>query len=92
MPSFPSLITGLAIVSGSFLGVASHRRQCGNEVSAEVVAQQEAHLNAQLNSPSIQATNSPVIPVYFHVVKKNDTLAGGNVPYVLLAFFYLNIR
>jgi hypothetical protein len=57
------------------------RRHCGNELSAAQVAQNEAdYAQALINPPAVGIAASPVIPVYFHVVRRNTSLAGGNIP------------
>lgn len=56
--------------------------RCGTEISDEEVVQAEAHFQADKVPPPEVAVEATTIQVYFHVVSKDTTLAGGNVPYV----------
>lgn len=56
--------------------------RCGTEISDEEVAKAEAHFQANKVPPPEVSVEAATIQVYFHVVSKDTTLAGGNVPYV----------
>jgi len=56
------------------------RRTCGSEVSAEKHARMEADFAAKKVSYKESATAAATLNVYFHVIQKDSTLSGGNVP------------
>ncbi|KXN84751.1 hypothetical protein AN958_12178 [Leucoagaricus sp. SymC.cos] len=67
------------------------RRTCGNELTAAQVA----HLEADFAAKKVEAPEvgifAATVPVYFHVIQKDSTLAGGNVPWVIYYLVvYLN--
>ncbi|KAF5359435.1 hypothetical protein D9756_003472 [Leucocoprinus leucothites] len=56
------------------------RRTCGNELTATQVAEIEADFAAKkVEAPEV-GIFAATIPVYFHVIQKDTSLAGGNVP------------
>ena len=64
-------------------------RRCGSSVTPDVVVRAEARfatyskLVAGKLSANVSKGSKPAnISVYWHVISANDTLAGGNVPYV----------
>lgn len=66
-------------------------RRCGSSVTPDVVVRAEARfatyskLVAGKLSANVSKSGKPAnVSVYWHVVSANDTLAGGNVPYVCL--------
>ncbi|KIP09189.1 hypothetical protein PHLGIDRAFT_34585 [Phlebiopsis gigantea 11061_1 CR5-6] len=86
---FRSLIA--AVFLGASLAVASPLngtylgRGCGSHLSAEKVAEFEAHFAAhkveqKVSTDAVSAAATVNIPVYFHVISKDSTTAGGNVP------------
>ncbi len=78
LPSFFSL-AALALAHPTVNHNA--RRLCGSEISATEVAQREADFAVALkNAPDFSIAAAPIIPVYFHVIRKNNSLSGGNIP------------
>lgn len=63
-------------------------RGCATSISVDEVARVEAKFAEYKYSfaNKTDAAKANVVPVYFHVVSKDSTLAGGNVEYVLESF------
>jgi hypothetical protein len=55
-------------------------RKCGTFISDQAIIAAEKHFTE--NGVTVNAASSVTIPVHFHVVSKDNTLAGGNIPYV----------
>ena len=58
-------------------------RRCGTTITDEKLAANEAHFKANyVTKPAalIHTAAVPTVSVYFHVVSKDSTTAGGNVP------------
>ncbi|KAH8829474.1 metalloprotease [Flagelloscypha sp. PMI_526] len=64
----------------ALLGSASASRLCGTTVSAE----RRVELEADFESKRVicHPTKEVKIPVYWHVIQKNNTLEGGHVPFI----------
>lgn len=61
------------------------RRVCGSSISEEKKVAAEAHFHANFVPPpptALVAAATPTVSVYFHVISKDSTTAGGNIPYV----------
>ncbi|KZW01094.1 zincin [Exidia glandulosa HHB12029] len=79
-----AFISLLALVASAI----AQPRTCGSTPSAQTVLAAETHFQGLLAANSTQAHAlatlgtlvAPVIPVYFHVIRANTSLAGGNVP------------
>jgi hypothetical protein len=86
----------LAIASLAFSATTpAVPRKCGSEVSPTIAAKIEsqfakhnaaADVAAAANSSTNAQRVAPVIPVYFHVIRKDSTIAGGNIPYVTVSY------
>jgi hypothetical protein len=91
-----------AVSSVSAIAPAPVGRQCGNTVSDAKFAAAEAHFAAnKVSTPApefISASDEDrkkagEVSVFFHVIHKDDTVAGGNVPSVSpLPFFLLKVK
>ena len=60
-----------------------YHRGCANSLTDEQVAEKEAHFLAhQVPKPAslVQAAATATVSVYWHVVSKDSTVSGGNVP------------
>ncbi|KAH8830656.1 metalloprotease [Flagelloscypha sp. PMI_526] len=87
---FSILLTALAasaaFVQASSLTPRAQRVRCGTSPSAEKVEQMEAHFNANrvpassTSASAAKKANGTTIDVYFHVIYKSKTEAGGYVP------------
>jgi hypothetical protein len=59
------------------------RRTCGTSITDEQLAAAEADFQANLVPPPHSlAPTAATINIYFHVISKDATLAGGNIPFV----------
>lgn len=63
---------------------------CGTTISDERLVAAEAHFKANAVGKEafahVSAAASATVPVYFHVISKDSTTSGGNVPQV---YFYI---
>lgn len=62
-------------------------RACATHPSDEKVLAYEAHFTAHKVEKAAfkgEAAQAATVPVYFHVISKDSTAAGGNVPWVSL--------
>lgn len=69
-------------------GSAPTGRACGTYISDEALVAAEAHFNANKVSPSDLREGAAAVAtlnIYYHVVYKSTTVAGGNVPDTQLA-------
>ena len=57
-------------------------RKCGTSISEERLLAAEKHFsdNAVSKEFFTDAAAAATVPVYFHVISKDSTVAGGNVP------------
>jgi hypothetical protein len=55
-------------------------RLCGTTISDEKLIAAEKHFAANRVSANDASADVTAINVHFHVIQKDDTLAGGNVP------------
>ncbi|KAF5369763.1 hypothetical protein D9758_001331 [Tetrapyrgos nigripes] len=55
-------------------------RRCGTVISDDDLIAAEAHFAANKIVPSALAPQAATLNVYFHVISKDSSLAGGNVP------------
>lgn len=56
-------------------------RGCEVKLTREQILAAEAHFNELNAQPPITARAASVsVPIVFHVIQKDNTLAGGNVP------------
>ena len=69
-----------AVVGGPVNTTVPLRRACGTSITEAQIAAAEAHFAQHKIEPSSFAAAAS-IPVFFHVVSKDSTVAGGNVPY-----------
>ncbi|KAL1946598.1 hypothetical protein VTO73DRAFT_14702 [Trametes versicolor] len=73
-----------AVLGASFSDRAvSDVRVCGSSISEEKKAAAEAHFHANFVPPpptALVAAATPTVSVYFHVISKDSTTAGGNIP------------
>ena len=63
------------------------RRGCGTTFSDEVIAAKEAYFLAhKVPKPAsfVETAAAATISVYWHVVRRDTSLTGGNIPYVAL--------
>ncbi len=61
--------------------------RCGTEISDEEIIRAEAHFQANKVPPPDVSVEAATIQLYFHVISRDTTLAGGNVPYVYTHHF-----
>jgi hypothetical protein len=73
-------VAAFFVVSALATPFNSTRRTCGSEVSAERLAKMEADFSAKKVSYKESAAAAATVNVYFHVIQKDSTLSGGNVP------------
>ncbi|KAH8077879.1 metalloprotease [Cristinia sonorae] len=83
--AFLALALGVSSALGSPYVNGTVARGCGSHISDEKILAAEAHFQANAVGPEAFAAfdaeeAAPVIPVYFHVISKDTTVAGGNVP------------
>lgn len=74
-------LLGAAVVIANPVNTTIVPRQCGTVISDAQLIAAEKHFQAN----KVEKVNSSVaaaatIPVYFHVISKDSTLAGGNIP------------
>ena len=56
-------------------------RGCGSDITREEVLAAQTHFTEHFVEAVPSVTSETVdVPVVFHVIQKNDTLEGGNVP------------
>ncbi|TFK43249.1 Metalloprotease [Crucibulum laeve] len=80
--AFFSLLIGASAVLASPFNTTA-RRVCGTAITDEELITAEKHFQANKIEPnqfSTEATAAASINVHFHVISKDSTLAGGNVP------------
>lgn len=75
-----SLILGVSAVIATPLNTTVVQRTCGTTISDERLAAAEAHFQANKVVPNSFAALKATINVHFHVISKDSTLAGGNIP------------
>ncbi|KAF9569388.1 metalloprotease [Agrocybe pediades] len=76
-----SVLLGVSAVLATPFNATATRRTCGTTISDEKLALAEAHFQAHKVTPSsFAAASAATINVYFHVIQKDTTLAGGNIP------------
>ncbi|THH21441.1 hypothetical protein EUX98_g8384 [Antrodiella citrinella] len=82
--AFIALFLGVSSVLGSPLVSNVTIRGCGTSISDEKLIAAEEHFNANYIGKEafahVDAVAAATIPVYFHVISKDKTLAGGNIP------------
>ncbi|KAF9008780.1 metalloprotease [Cyathus striatus] len=76
---FSVLLFTSAVLASPF-NVTASRRVCGTVISDENVAIAEKHFQANKVVPGDFSIEATAINVYFHVISKDSTLAGGNIP------------
>jgi hypothetical protein len=77
------LLLGSSLALATPLNSTFVGRACASHPTDEKVAAYEAHFAAhklEKDAASLKPLASSTIPVYFHVVSKDSTTAGGNVP------------
>ncbi|KAI0676996.1 Metalloprotease [Trametes maxima] len=82
------LSAATAVLGSPFTNVTITGRNCGTTITEEKIRANEAHFHANLVPPSpakALAAAAPTVSVYFHVISKDNTLAGGNVPDSMIA-------
>ncbi|KAI0650158.1 Metalloprotease [Trametes meyenii] len=82
------LSAATAVFGSPFTNVTVTGRNCGTTITEEKIRANEAHFHANLVPPSpakAVAAAAPTVSVYFHVISKDSTLAGGNVPDSMIA-------
>ena len=72
----------------AFGDVTTTERKCGTVISDEKLAANEAHYLANFvpkaaSKLTSEAAAAPTVQVYWHVISKDTTTAGGNIPYAL---------
>ena len=65
-------------------------RKCGTVISDEKLAANEAHYLANFvpkaaSKLTSEAAAAPTVQVYWHVMSKDSTASGGNIPYALFS-------
>lgn len=74
----------MLITHGNKLGYSFSVRICGSHPSNTKLVAAERKFDAQMVAPGASPMGgeptSPKLNVYWHVVSKDDTLEGGNVP------------
>ncbi|KAG8902196.1 hypothetical protein FRB99_004778 [Tulasnella sp. 403] len=80
------------LAATSVFAAPKHGRECGTNLSSEEVAKAESDFSKFLEKGDLEMSNSTttgtpdasrlpiVIPVYWHVIRKDLTLPGGNLP------------
>ena len=68
-------------------------RKCGTVISDEKLAANEAHYLANFvpkaSKLTSEAAAAPTVQVYWHVISKDSTTSGGNIPYALFSLLYV---
>ncbi|KAH8102102.1 metalloprotease [Cristinia sonorae] len=80
--AFFALALGVSAVLGSPSALNITARVCGTSISDAKLQAAEAHFQANAVGKEAFAhlAAAATVPVYFHVISKDSTLAGGNVP------------
>jgi hypothetical protein len=73
-------VAALLVASAVASPFNSTRRTCGNELSSSQISLMEADFAAKKVSAKQGAVAAATLNVYFHVISKDSTVAGGNVP------------
>ncbi|OSC98680.1 Metalloprotease [Trametes coccinea BRFM310] len=63
-------------------------RSCGTSITEEKLRANEAHFMANMvpsSASKLEAAAAPTVSVYFHVISKDSTAAGGNIPDSMIA-------
>ncbi|KAL0948523.1 hypothetical protein HGRIS_011083 [Hohenbuehelia grisea] len=82
---FLALAAGIASVAGGPVNGSPRTRNCGTHISDVELLAAERHFKINAVPPGRQLMGSgsgasPVINIYWHVIRQDDTLEGGNVP------------
>ncbi|KAF9450893.1 metalloprotease [Macrolepiota fuliginosa MF-IS2] len=79
---FKSVLLGTLLAASAVFAIPSNltRRTCGSELSDAQVAHFEADFAAKKVAVPEVSIFAATIPVYFHVIQKDTTLSGGNIP------------
>ncbi|CAL1701545.1 unnamed protein product [Somion occarium] len=75
-----AIVLSASLVLGSPVNSTLAGRLCGTTISEEKLVAAEVHFAANAVPKADFTIAAATVPVYFHVISKDSTLAGGNVP------------
>lgn len=69
--------------------VQNRQRVCGPQPSQERIQRAEAHFDGLRSNASLKKENTYTVAVHWHVVSRNSTVRGGNIPCVKLCRLFV---
>jgi len=80
-PVFAALaLVGSALAAPTEYNTTITPRLCGTHISDSALLAAEAHFNANKKVSKLSPQASATVQVYWHVISKSSTTAGGNIP------------